>query len=163
MLRRTKFLSPDGETLHGSMAWLKAGTADQHSTVEALKPGSDKTVMSCLSILEYWEDGAKVIGEVMAHTFRFPVLFAIANPWNPKPCAFSLDDAWNFSPGTAPQTHYPNHHKEPAAPNLTFWWGVTPCPPEMNGPSLAEFVAIVLFHLLRPMWSHSLLLSTTGV
>ena len=47
----------------------------------------------------------------------------------------------------SPGAHFPNQpSRSPGSSEsnyLTFWWGVTLCPPEMNDISLAENVVIV--------------------
>ena len=63
---------------------------------EALKPDSEESAISCLDVLEFWEDGGRLTRDVGANALHFPKSFATGNPWNCRTYAFS----WTM-PGTS--------------------------------------------------------------
>ena len=93
---------------------------------------------------------------------RFPKSLVLPFYWAHAPQALSLHDAINYVSthgekrtwGQAsqiklePGVNYPNqprgnpdsHLSDP----LTYWWGVTLCPPELNDVALAETVATMM-------------------
>ena len=80
--------------------------------------------------------------------------------WSQAPQALSLQDALNYVSthgekrkwgqasriNVAPGINYPNQPKSipdsHLSDPLTYWWGVTLCPPELNDVALAEAVVI---------------------
>ena len=76
-------------TAQASDSGLKAAPVDHRG--KALKPNSaEDCTMSCLSVLEFWEDGGKLIRDVASNTLNFPKAFATGNPWNHRTHAYSL-------------------------------------------------------------------------
>ena len=53
----------------------------------APNPYLEDYVMSCINLIEIWEDSGQVVRDVEAHSFSFPPAFAIANTWNHSPSA----------------------------------------------------------------------------
>ena len=46
------------------------------------RPTSDDvTTMSCINVLEFWEDGGKLIRDVAANAFNFPTIELMLSPW----------------------------------------------------------------------------------
>ena len=113
-----------------------------------------------ISLFEHWEEGAHLPVAVNARELAFPKSLVVPYYWSQAPQALSLQDALNYVSthgekrkwgqasriNVAPGTNYPNqpnsnpdsHLSDP----LTYWWGVTLCPPELNDVALAEAVVI---------------------
>ena len=106
---------------------------------------------------ELWEDGSQQAKAVSGRGYHFPMCFVVLCPWLSCLKALSLRDvgegvAHNLRDigrmdGVArnwlsPGIHFPKQpslSKESIESNsLTFWWGLTLCPPEMNDVALAE-------------------------
>ena len=115
-----------------------------------------------INLFEQWEEGAHLPKLVNACNYSFPKPLAVPYTWLCAPRASSLSDAVNYVSqheerctwGQASQislvagTNYPNQPERNPGSNLsdplTYWWGVTPCPPELNDVSLAESVVILM-------------------
>ena len=115
-----------------------------------------------VNLFEQWEEGAQTPKLVNARDYLFAKSLVVPFTWLYAPNALSLSDAVNCVSqheerdawGQAsqiklvPGTNYPNqpernpesHLSDP----LTYWWGVTLCPPELNDVSLAENVVILM-------------------
>ena len=48
--------------------------------------------MPCVNMIEFWKDGGALVRDVEAQTFGLLIAFVIANPWNHRTWAFSLDE-----------------------------------------------------------------------
>ena len=99
---------------------------------------------------------------VNARDYSFPKSLVVTFTWMYAPKALTLSDAVNYVSqheerdawGQAsqvelvPGTNYPNQpERNPSShlsDTLTYWWGVTLCPPELNDVSLAESVVILI-------------------
>ena len=97
-----------------------------------------------------------------ARDYSFPRSLVIPYTWNSASRALSLSDALNhvslhdekdeWGPATfiqpVPGVNYPNQRRSDPSSDLsdplTYWWGATLCPPELNDVSLAETVAIMM-------------------
>ena len=150
-------------------AWLSAGLVwVQGASMSASKgvfdeARSDKPESRpTISLFEQWEEGAHMPKLVNARDYSFPKSLVVPFAWMYAPKALSLSNAVNYVSqheekdawGQASQirlvagTNYPNqpecnpssHLSDP----LTYWWGVTLCPPELNDVSLAESVVILM-------------------
>ena len=97
-----------------------------------------------------------------ARDFAFPSSLVVPYVWSQAPQSLSLHDALNYVSthgekqtwgqasliNLVPGSNYPNqpdsnpvsHLSDP----LTYWWGVTLCPPELNDVALAETVVILM-------------------
>ena len=103
-----------------------------------------------INLFEQWEEGAHSPKLVNARNYSFPKSLVVPFTWMYAPRALSLSEAVNHVSqheerdawGQASQINlvaginYPNqpecnplsHLSDP----LTYWWGVTLCPPELN-------------------------------
>ena len=115
-----------------------------------------------ISLFEHWEEGAHLPVALNARDYAFPISLVIPFYWTQAPQALSLSDAINSvsthrekkSWGQAsqiklvPGVNYPNQPKSipdsHLSDPLTYWWGVTLCPPELNDVALAETVVILM-------------------
>ena len=97
-----------------------------------------------------------------ARDYSFPKSLVIPYPWQTAPQALSLSDAINhvslrderntWGPAmriqAVPGVNYPNQPRSNPgsclSDPLTYWWGVTLCPPELNDVALAETVVILM-------------------
>ena len=115
-----------------------------------------------INLFEQWEEGAHMPKLVNARDYSFPKSLVVPFTWMYAPKALTLRDAINYVSqheerdawgqasqiNLVPGTNYPNQpERNPSAhwsDPLTYWWGVTLCPPELNGVSLAENVVILM-------------------
>ena len=97
-----------------------------------------------------------------ARDYSFPKSLVIPYPWLSASQALSLSDAINhvslhdegneWGPAThmqlMPGVNYPNQPRRNPGSHLsgplTYWWGATLCPPELNDMALAETVVILM-------------------
>ena len=125
-------------------------------------PPNDSAARPTISLLEQWEEGAHVTRIANARDYSFPSSLVIPYIWNSASRALSLRDALNhvslrdekdeWGPATftqpVPGVNYPNQPRSDPSSDLsdplTYWWGATLCPPELNDVSLAETVAIMM-------------------
>ena len=154
-------------TLLEKHAWLCAGLvwmqgASQSADIGVYRdvPPETPEPRPVISLFEHWEEGAHLPVAVNAREFAFPKSLVVPYYWSQAPQALSLQDAltyvsthgekrkWgqasriNVNPGTSypnqPNSNPDSHLSDP----LTYWWGVTLCPPELNDVALAEAVVI---------------------
>ena len=115
-----------------------------------------------INLFEQWEEGAHMSKLVNARDYSFPKSLVVPFSWMYAPKALTLSDAVNYVSqheerdawGQAskiklvPGTNYPNQPERNPSSHLsdplTYWWGVTLCPPELNDASLAESVVILM-------------------
>ena len=115
-----------------------------------------------INLFEQWEEGAHLPKLVNARNYSFPKPLVVPFTWMYAPRALSLSEAVNHVSqhkernawGHASQislvagTNYPNQPERNPGSNLsdslTYWWGVTLCPPELNDVSLAKSVVILM-------------------
>ena len=119
-------------------------------------PLKDSEPRPTINLFEQWEEGAHMPKVANARDFAFPKSLVVPLTWLYAPNALSLSDAVNdvsqheernawgqaSQIKLAPGINYPNqpvrnpgsHLSDP----LTYWWGVTLCPPELNNVSLPE-------------------------
>ena len=145
-------------------AWLSAGSVwMQGASDSGIKgvfddPGPDGLESRpTINLFELWEYGAYWPRPVIARNYSFPNPLIVPCTWIFAPTALSLSDAVNRvsqheEGGTWSQAshivsmvagiNYPNQpERNPGSilsDPLTYWWGVTLCPPELNDVSLAE-------------------------
>ena len=123
---------------------------------------SDSEPRPTINLFEQWEEGAHLTKVVNARDCSFPKSLVVPFTWLYAPNALSLSDAVNDVSqheernawGQAsqiklvPGINYPNQPERNPGPRLsdplTYWWGVTLCPPELNDVSLAENVVILM-------------------
>ena len=97
-----------------------------------------------------------------ARDYSLPKSLVVPYRWNSASRALSLSDALNhvslhdekddWGPATyiqpIPGVNYPNQPRSDPGSDLsdplTYWWGATLCPPELNDVALAETVAIMM-------------------
>ena len=156
-------------TLLEKHAWLCAGLVWMQGASQSADTGVYKDVQPetpeprpVISLFEHWEEGAHLAVAVNARDFAFPKSLVVPYYWSQAPQALSLQDALNNVSthgekrkwgqasriNVAPGINYPNqpqsipdsHLSDP----LTYWWGVTLCPPELNDVALAETVVILM-------------------
>ena len=115
-----------------------------------------------ISLFEHWEEGAHLPVALNARDYVFPSSLVMPFYWTQAPQALNLYDAINsvsthgekMTWGQAsqvklvPGVNYPNQPKgipdSHLSDPLTYWWGVTLCPPELNDVALAETVVILM-------------------
>ena len=156
-------------TLLEKHAWLSAGLVWMNGASQSADMGVYNDVppeipeaRPTISLFEHWEEGAHLPVALNARDYAFPISLVIPFYWTQAPQALSLTDAINSvsahgekkSWGQAsqiklvPGVNYPNQPK--SIPDsclsdpLTYWWGVTLCPPELNDVALAETVVILM-------------------
>ena len=124
-----------------------------------------------IRLFELWEHGAHLFKLVIGRNYTFPKSLVVPCAWINSPRALSLRDAvQNVSQhderGTKDQPmhinleagcHFPNQPVSKLgsilSDPLTYWWGVTLCPPELNDVSLAGNVVIAMrFAAIREMY-----------
>ena len=156
-------------TLLEKHAWLSAGLvwmygASQSADMGVYRDAPPETpeARPVVSLFEHWEEGAHLPVALNARDYAFPKSLVLPFYWAHAPQALSLHDAINYVSthgekrkwGQAsqiklePGVNYPNqprgnpdsHLSDP----LTYWWGVTLCPPELNDVALAETVVTMM-------------------
>ena len=154
-------------TLLEKHAWLSAGLVWMHGASQSANAGVYTEVSldtleprPTISLFESWEEGAHLPVAMNARDYAFPNSLVIPFVWNQSPESVSLFDAINnvsshgerrawgqasllkLNPGVnypdQPRRNPDSHLSDP----LTYWWGVTLCPPELNDVALAETVVI---------------------
>ena len=155
-------------TLLEKHAWLSAGLvwmqgASQSADVGVYNdtPPSESDPRPTLSLFEHWEEGAHLPIAINARDYSFPSSLVVPFTWLYATEALSLRDAINnVSHGErqawgqaslinlVPGVNYPNQPRSDPDSHLsdplTYWWGVTLCPPELNDVALAETVVILM-------------------
>ena len=125
-------------------------------------PPNESDSRPTISLFEQWKEGAHMPKVANARDYSFPKSLVVSFTWLYAPRALSLSDAINDVSqheerntwGQAsqiklvPGINYPNQpRRNPGSylsDPLTYWWGVTLCPPELNDVALAETVAILM-------------------
>ena len=125
-------------------------------------PPNDSDARPTISLFEQWEEGAHVPRVANARGYSFPRSLVIPYTWLCASRAVSLSNAINhvslhgarnaWGPAShiklVPGVNYPNQpRRNPGSylsDPLTYWWGVTLCPPELNDVALAETVVILM-------------------
>ena len=124
-----------------------------------------------INLFELWQYGVHLPKLVIARNYSFPKPLVVPWNWVFAPTALSLSDAVNsVSQHEEGRTwsqashismvagiNYPNQpERNPGSilsDPLTYWWGVTLCPPERNDASLAESVVIHMgYAAIREMY-----------
>ena len=156
-------------TLLEKHAWLCAGLVWMQGASQSADTGVYKDVppetpepRPVISLFEHWEEGAHLPVAVNARDFAFPKSLVVPYCWSQAPQALSLQDALNNVSthgekrkwgqashiNVASGINYPNQPKSipdsHLSDPLTYWWGVTLCPPELNDVALAETVVILM-------------------
>ena len=156
-------------TLLEKHAWLSAGLVlVQGASMSASRGVFDESHSDesesrpTINLFEQWEEGAHMPKLVNARDYLFPRSLVVPFAWIYAPKALTLSDAINYvsqheerdARGQAsqinlvPGTNYPNQPERNPSSHLsdplTYWWGVTLCPPELNDVSLAEDVVILM-------------------
>ena len=144
------------------LVWLPGASMSADVGVFDDSPTNDSAARPTLSLFEQWEEGAHVTRIANARDYSFPSSLVIPHTWNSASRALSLSDALNhvslhdekdeWGPATftqpVPGVKYPNQPRSDPSSDLsdplTYWWGATLCPPELNDVSLAETVAIMM-------------------
>ena len=152
-------------TLLEKHAWFSAGLvwlpgASMSADVGAYdeSPPNDLDARPTISLFEQWEEGAHVPRVANARDYSFPRSLVIPYTWLSASQALSLSDAinhvslhdernaWGPAPHIqlVPGVNYPNQPRRNPGSHLsdplTYWWGATLCPPELNDVALAETV-----------------------
>ena len=146
--------------LSAGLVWVQGAAMSASSGVfDHPQPGEPRPT---INLFEQWEEGAHTPKLVNARDFSFPKSIVVPHTWMYAPRALSLSDAINYVSqheerdewGQAshiqlvPGTNYPNQPESNPGSRLsdplTYWWGVTLCPPELNDVSLAENVVILM-------------------
>ena len=156
-------------TLLEKHAWLCAGLvwvpgASQSADIGVYRdvPPETPEPRPVISLFEHWEEGAHLPVALNARDYAFPNSLVVPYYWSQAPQALSLQDAINSVSthgekrmwGQASQINlvsgitYPNQPRSipdsQLSDPLTYWWGVTLCPPELNDVALAETVVILM-------------------
>ena len=156
-------------TLLEKHAWLSAGLVWMHGASQSADIGVYNEVppetsepRPTISLFEHWEEGAHLPVALSARDYAFPSSLVIPFKWIDSPQSLSLFDAINSVSSRGekeawgqaslinlvPGTNYPNQPKSipdsHLSDPLTYWWGVTLCPPELNDVALAETVVIMM-------------------
>ena len=127
------------------------------------EPHSDESESRpTINLFEQWEEGAHMPKLVNARDYSFPKSLVVPFTWMYAPKALTLSDAVNYvsqheerhawsqasQVKLVPGTNYPDQPERNPSSHLsdplTYWWGVTPCPPELHDVSLAESVVILM-------------------
>ena len=154
-------------TLLEKHAWLSAGLVWMYGALQSASSGVYTEVSyetpsprPVISLFEHWEEGAHLPVAMNARDYAFPNSLVVPFTWNQSPASISLVDvinkvsshsekrAWGqvsrikANPGInypdQPRSNPDSHLSDP----LTYWWGVTLCPPELSDVALAETVVI---------------------
>ena len=156
-------------TLLEKHAWLSAGLVwVQGASMSASRGVCDESHSDesesrpTINFFEQWEEGAHMPKLVNARDYSFPKSLVVPFTWMYAPKALTLSvavnyvsqheerDAWGQASKIklVPGTNYPNQPERNPSSHLsdplTYWWGVTLCPPELNDVSLAESVVILM-------------------
>ena len=160
-------------TLLEKHAWLSAGLvwlpgASQSADIGAYKDPTPEplteqpTSRPVISLFEHWEEGTHLPVALNARDFAFPPSLVVPYVWSQAPQSLSLHDALNYVSthgekqtwgqasliNLVPGSNYPNQPDSNSVSHLsdplTYWWGVTLCPPELNDVALAENVVILM-------------------
>ena len=135
---------------HASDSSIKGSYADSKSDALESRP--------TINLFELWEDGSNLCKLVTGRNY-LPECLVVSCAWLQRPKTLSLRDAvYGVAHHSREMTtmdrvahnlsHFPNqpsHSPGSTESNsLTFWWGATLCPPEMNDISLPENVVIAM-------------------
>ena len=127
-----------------------------------LRPPSDSDPRPTINLFEQWEEGAHMPKVANARDYSFPKSLVVPFTWMYASRSLTLSDAVNYVSqheekdawGQASHIslvagiNYPSQPERSPSSHLsdplTYWWGVTLCPPELNDVSLAEGVVILM-------------------
>ena len=137
--------------LLGKHAWLSAGLVWMHGPPKGVFEESRPDGLESrptTSLFEQWEEGAHMPMTVNARDYSLPKSLVVPFTWMYAPRALTWSDAVNYvsqheekdawgQASHIAMTNYPNQSSHLSDP-LTYWWGATLCPPELNDVSLAE-------------------------
>ena len=131
--------------------------AYEHSRLDELE--SRPTI----NLFELWENGSHVLKLVAGRNYCFPTSLVVPCTWIQSPKSLSLRDVVRdvarHEGGSTTRDQFTHITLEsgihfPLQPNrspgstvsdiLTYWWGVTLCPPEWNDISQAESVVFAM-------------------
>ena len=144
------------------LVWLPGASMSADAGVYDESPPNDSDARPTISLFEQWEEGAHVPRVANARDYSFPKSLVIPYTWLCASQALSLSDALNhvslhdernaWGPAThtqpAPAVNYPSQLRRNPGSHLsdplTYWWGATLCPPELNDVALAETVVILM-------------------
>ena len=147
---------------HAGLVWMNGASQSADVGVYSEVPPETPEARSVISLFEHWEEGAHLPVALNARDYAFPSSLVLPFYWTQVPQALSLQDAINSVSthgekrtwGQAshiklvPGVNYPNQPKSipdsHLSDPLTYWWGVTLCPPELNDVALAETVVILM-------------------
>ena len=148
--------------LSAGLVWMNGASQSADMGVYSDVPPETPEARPVISLFEHWEEGAHLPVALNARDYAFPSSLVIPFYWTQVPQALSLQDAINSVSthgekrtwGQAshirlvPGVNYPNQPKSVPDSHLsdplTYWWGVTLCPPELNDVALAETVVILM-------------------
>ena len=148
--------------LSAGLVWMNGASQSADMGVYSDVPPETPEARPVISLFEHWEEGAHLPVALNARDYAFPSSLVIPFYWTQVPQALSLQDAINSVSthgerktwGQAshiklvPGVNYPNQPKRVPDSHLsdplTYWWGVTLCPPELNDVALAETVVILM-------------------
>ena len=150
--------------LSAGLVWMQGASQSADVGVYTEVPHDRPEPRPTKSVFEHWEEGAHLPAAMNARDYSFPSSLVIPFTWIHSPESLSLleSDAinsvslhgekrtWGQAPliNLNPGVNYPNQPRR--IPNshlsdhLTYWWGVTLCPPELNDVALAETVVIMM-------------------
>ena len=149
--------------LSAGLVWVQGASMSADSGVFDEPPSSDSEPRPTINLFEQWEEGAHLTKVVNARDYLFPKSLVVSFTWLYAPNALSLSDAVNdvsqheernawgqaYQIKLVPGINYPNQpERNPGSrlsDPLTFWWGVTLRPPELNDVSLAESVILMRY------------------
>ena len=156
-------------TLLEKHAWLSAGLVWMHGASQSADigvyndvPPETPEARPVISLFEHWEEGAHLPVALNARDYAFPSSLVVPFYWTQAPQALSLYDAINSMSthgekktwgqasqiNLVPGMNYPNQPKSipdsHLSDPLTYWWGVTLRPPDLNDVALAETVVILM-------------------
>ena len=148
--------------LSAGLVWVQGASMSADSGMFDEPPLKDSEPRPTINLFEQWEEGAHMTKVANARDYAFPKSLVVPFTWLCAPKALSLSDevndvsqheernAWGQAsqiklvPGincpNQPERNPGSHLSDP----LTYWWGVTLCPPELNDVSLAENAVILM-------------------
>ena len=146
--------------LQAGLVWTHGASQSAHAGVYTEMSYDSPEPRPTISLFEHWEEGAHLPVAVNARDYAFPNSLVVPFIWHQSPESVCLFDAINHVSSHSEKrawgqasrielnqgVNYPDqprrnpdsHLSDP----LTYWWGVTLCPPELNDVALAETVVI---------------------
>ena len=112
-------------------------------------------VLSCLVLSYFKQIALRFAAELDSDDFQFPYSFFLPCAWEYCPNAYFLRKALDVLYSDLTRgSHIPNQPEglgSAAVPRLTYWWGVSMCPPGLNDLALAESRVTALIKKLTLM------------